>query len=74
MDLLRRGLERGIIIRGGGVESDAMILLHRNLGSHMIIVPIITALAYVSTLMTARSGVGDKGEKDKYQYQYHEKE
>ena len=48
-----------------------MGLVHRNIISHTIIVPILAALVYILTSVTASGGVEKKG--DKYQEQYHKK-
>ena len=54
---------------GLGVGSEEMRLLHQNLGSREIVIPILTALASISTLIT--TGGGPYGKVYKYQDQEH---
>ena len=51
-----------------------MRLLHCNLGSHIIFVLIITALAYVPISTTAGGGIDGEVEKDQEQDQDKDKE
>ena len=54
---------------GLGVGSEEMRLLHQNLGSREIVIPILTALASISTLITTGGRPYGKVYKDQDQEQ-----